>query len=184
MALVHLVIITTGINLFILPIFPVPCEGGWARTLLNFSELKKSKSSSCFPSQLSVNRAPRAAHICPGRTRPWRAEESRGRRDCELHRKTYFRPPSRPRHSSAQVKPASLSAVFFFFNVQNNKSIHSKCSSSPTAGCTRKPPSRTCRWMQMKAQLLSRSSSAPLLTDATRNCSPADSGERSFMLHV
>ena len=49
MAPVHLVIITTGINLFILPIFPVPCEGGWARTLLNFSELKKVKVVPVFP---------------------------------------------------------------------------------------------------------------------------------------
>lgn len=70
--------------------------------------------------------------------------------------------------------------VFFFFfcNVQNNKSIHSKCASSPTAGCTRKQLFGTCRWMQMKARLSSRSSSAPPLTDATRNCSLTDSRER------
>lgn len=76
-------------------------------------------------------------------------------------------------------KAAFPSALCFFFgNVQNNKSVHSKCASSPTAGCTRKQPFRTCRWMQMKARLSSRSSSAPPLTDATRNCSRADSRER------
>ena len=147
MAPVHLVIITTGINLL-----THISSAMWRRLSQNSVKLfriKKSKSSSCFPSQLSVNRAPRAAHICPGRTRPWRAEESRGRRDCELHRKTYFRPPSRPQHSSAQVKPASLSAVFFFLMFRITRASTVSVPLHPqlaVQGSHRQGRAGECRW--------------------------------------
>lgn len=131
----------------------------------------KIQSTVRFPSQLSVYRASRAAHICLGRAGPRWAEESTGRRDCKLHRKTHFRPQSWPQHSSVKVRAGFPHCVVVF---RMRGSIHSQCASSSTVGCTRRPPSRTCRWMQMKARLLSWSSSAPLLMDATRNCLQAD----------
>lgn len=65
--------------------------------------------------------------------------------------------------------------ILTVFSCLEQQSIRSKCVSPSTVGCTKRPPFRTWRWMQMRARLSSRSSSATLPTDATRNCSQADS---------
>lgn len=130
-----------------------------------------------LPCQLSAYRTSRAAHICSGRSGTGWAEESRGRRDRQLYRETYSGPHSRPQLSSAEVRAVSLWLSSSVYN-QACEGV-----SSSTAGCTGKPPCRTCRWTQTTARLWSTSSSARPPTDATRNCSRADgdAGRNCFL---